>query len=302
MKRILYLACLLFFTQNIFCQSITTIKLKTIKDSVGVMSGCLDCNDKRYAHRYKFENPNDSLFVNLGAWCSTEGMDPTIKCKKTYSFVDSIADGIYKIVIDGKPIKKITFQNGKKHGLECTYRQSKLGSLSNKGGYHFVQNYANGRTTEYYMLDKKGNVIGFSPVIFDHLNHSRIELTYYFDKGGQLRSIRYHTIALADYFSKSGEYIEMELLSEEKTYNGKPSKRYIYQLKTIEKNGMIENKKPNGMIEIQRYTTKYRLNFKEGIVLNWLYSTDDPAETLEFDISSEKIGINRPDLLSFCKK
>lgn len=300
MKRIIYFLFLITF--NIFCQNITTIKIKTVKDSVGVKSTCLDCNNKRYAYKYEFEDSKDSLYIILSAGCGREGMDPTIKCRKSYKFVNSIADGVYKIVINGKPVEKISFKNGKKHGLECTYRQGQLGSLSNKGGYYFVQKYENGRTIEYYMLDKKGHVIGFSPVIIDQSNHSRIELTYYFDKKGQLRSLRYHTISVADFFSKNGNYINMELLSEDKRHNGKPSQRYIQQLKTIDKSGMIKQIKPNGIVEIKRFDSKYHLNFNEGVLLNWQYNTEIPTEDLDYQTPSNKIGLIGPDLLIFCKR
>ena len=229
-----------------------------------------------------------------------EGMDPDIKCRRGYDFVDSIADGVYTIIIDGKPIEKVTFLNGKRSGFRCTYTQPFYGTISSKDKqYWFVENYKGGRVSEYFKIDKEGMVREYRPMVLDSLRRTRSGVTYYFDRKGSLRKIRYSNLAddVVSYFSKKGQYKKTDILG----YQRYSKKRYQFRLTLVQSIGLVKYRKPNGLIEISMKGSdhKYTLHFYKGVLLSWSFTTDDPTESLSYNVSSNNIGVIIEDILNF---
>lgn len=303
MQKVLSILFSLFLVCSVFGNDYVTIKLRIVKDSV-IARGLGTRNEKYYTNFYQYENPKDSIFVKLYVGCGQDGsMDPGIKCRASYEFVDSIADGVYKLIIDDMPIKKVSFVNGKKNGFECTYNQRKRGvnSYIDKR-FWFVINYSNGYETEHYKLDKKGNVLEYNPIILDGGTRFSQGINYHFDKKGRLRGISYTEFNFVhDSFTKNGKYAETGKLSEEIRFQNKLSQREIEFIKKIKRSGMVVDKVPNGLAEIKLYDSKYILHFKNGVLLNWQFNDDDSTENIDFNIPSNEIGKYRSDLLNFCK-
>jgi antitoxin component YwqK of YwqJK toxin-antitoxin module len=281
MKKALGLIIILFISSTVFSQNPIVIKLKTVTDSVKAYdkSGNLE-EHFTYTSFYEFKNAKDSMYLALRVTCFIDGsfMMSELKCSPSYNFAPNIEDGIYTIVVDGKLREKISFSNGKRNGLTCRYNKRPYDHYNPSLDFFkdeklfFVQNYFNNDITEYYALDKKGNVVEYIPVIKDSSGNS-YELAYYFDSERRLRSIDYVLNSIhyrTDFFSKIGKY--------EKKKN---------------------NKKPDGWTEILIGGTTFGLNFKNGIVLNWEVIKESSSEIIGLDVSSDKIGIKRTDILEF---
>lgn len=282
-------------------QKAVVIELKTAFDTVDVGFWGGE-SEKRHEWFYAYENPADSVYLKLHFGCGREGMDPTIKCHASYRFVDGIADGIYQLKIDGQHWESVSFMNGLEHGLKwLSYLQS--GTAFKVGEkYCFVENYANGRKIEEYVVDRMGNVMKYRPKVKNSAGLTRNGLEYHFDRKGQLISIGYDLgIYIQDSFSKNGTYVKTELPAEDKRYLGKPSERYAYSLTRIQRKGMAQGEQPNGWVEIQLKGTDVicRLHFRDGVLLGWQRTTDDHVEAIRYDVPSSEIGIKRLDLKAF---
>ncbi len=290
MKKTLTLTILLLVFSATYGKQPVIIKIKTVKDSVVLNDASKSMKIHHvYTDCYQFDNPKDSVYLNLQHNWFVDGsyMMSKLVCHPAYDFVSSIPDGIYTIIIDNKLKEKIAISNGRRNGFTCIYhkRPHQLTNYSSTQGndrrLYFILNYIEDQPTEFYALDKKGNVIEYMPVVKDS-SDLEFRVVYYFDQKGRLRIVCYGS-AFYFYFTKKGKYEKAESYSAE-----------------IERKEMTKNSLPDGLVEMQfGGLTKYHSYFKNGTLVKWQVIYNEPARTIGFDVPSDKIGVKKTDILDF---
>ena len=291
MKQLVSLILLIFTVSSASGNSEIEIKLKTVKDSVVLFDSLQSRRTyTTFTDCYQFENLADSTYLNVFVNWRIDGsfMMNVLKCAPAYTFVDSLPDGIYKIVIDNKPIEKATFFSGVRNGPSLTYGRRPNG-LTNFGtpalsrpSFYFMQTYQDGVATESYALDNKFNVIEYLPIFIDSLERET-NVLYYFTTRGKLIAVGFDH-QLYFYFKRNGEYI----------------KTLSYSIE-VEMSELKKNSIPNGWITINLGSKQLELNFRNGVILNWQvdFNTKEPIEGIQFQIPSDQIGIKRKDFMQF---
>ncbi|MFK8045534.1 MAG: hypothetical protein AB8B72_08565, partial [Crocinitomicaceae bacterium] len=259
MKYILNLIISFFIVSTASANEPIIIKLKILKDSVELFDSLESSRTyNTYTDCYQFENPTDSNYLNLSVDWFVDGsyMMSVLKCSPAYTFVDSIPDGIYKIIINNKPVEQASIRNGMRSGLTFLYKKRPYGfnnygspSLSHKS-FYFVQNFNDDVVTEYYSLDTKFNVIEYLPVTKDSLEYET-RVKYYFDEKGRLRAFGFDD-QFYFYFTQKFKYIKTESYTIE-----------------IEIDELRKGSIPNGLKEINFGSKVLKINFSSGVILNW---------------------------------
>ncbi len=291
MNYILSFIISLFLVSTTSAHELIIIKLKTVKDSVELYDSLQSSMTyNTYTDCYQFENPSDSNYLNLSINWFVDGsyMMNVLKCSPAYTFVDFIPDGIYKIVIDSKPVEQASIRNGMRNGLTFWYKRRPYGfdnygapSLSHES-FYFVQNFHDDAVTEYYSLDNKFNLIEYLPVTKDSLDY-QTKVKYYFDSKGRLSAFGFDD-QFYFYFTQKCKYIKTESYTIE-----------------IEINELKKGSIPNGLKKIDFGSKILEINFSNGVILNWQvrFNTNYTRKTIQFLVPSNKIGIKRNEIRKF---
>ncbi len=235
-----------------------------------------------YTDFYRFNNKADTALLSLKRRANGD-IGHVSHIYLYYEFKPSIPDDVYQITINGKPIEKITFKNGKKNGLYCDYEF--------KPTRYRLLNYHNNKVIDYFLLDTAGHILEYSPCLDELPFKGDHAFLYRFTPSGLLNGIVYsfraHKATVVEQF-EHGRLAEVNLhgtLADSVKHSGLLKGDYLYGERIT--SAGAEN---------------YSFYYKEGVLTKFRYWRKEPFLFRSHINPSDAILDRGSELLEFCEQ